>query len=244
MLVTSGLDDYLVLVTGSSRGIGAATARVLQREGARVVLHGRTRSTHLLDLANELDAPYVMCDVTNDDDVRTVVGDLLAEEGQLHALVNCAGSISFKPFLESTDEHWMREIDINLLGPVRVCRAVVPAMLKSGYGRIVNMTSGQGRSSRAMAHLSAKAALDNFTVSLAKEVAPTISVNAVSGGFIQSDSTRWNETVWRHARSALVGRPGTPGEIAEILAFLASDRASFITGQVITADGGYTVSGR
>lgn len=240
---------YVVLITGSKRGIGAATARALHRDGAEVILHARSESQELADLAAELSAQTVLFDVTNTGEVDAAVASLLERNEQIHALVNSAGSVTPTPFLEMTDEHWLSELNVNLLGAVRVCRALAPHMTANEYGRIVNITSIRGEeqmaSARIMGYSAAKAALANFTVSLAKELAPYVNVNAVSPGMTESYFTQfWTETVWEQGRSSLIGRVGQPQEVGELAAFLASERASVVNAQIITADGGYRVSGK
>ncbi len=239
----------VALITGSARGIGAATARALHAQGTRVVLHGRTESDALLSLAAELGARHVTCDVGDAGAVRRAVGELLEVEPRIAALVNVAGSVRPVPFLEASDDDWNAELQVNLLGTVHFCQAVAPAMQSAGYGRIVNVASIRGEtntaSARGMAYSASKAGVINFTAALAKELAPHITVNAVSPGFIETDMTSsWNDTVWQQARSALAGRTGRPEEIAAVLAFLAGEQASFITGQTIVVDGGYTIAGK
>ncbi len=248
-MAKSEVHERVVLVTGSSRGIGAATARGLHEDGATVVLHGRTESQHLTNLAKELDAKFIVCDITDAASVDDSIASLLQEVPQLHALVNCAGNYTPVPFLEATDDQWLAELNLSLLGAVRVCRAVVPHMVAREYGRIVNITSIRGdvafASARVMAYSAAKAGLANFTVALAKELAPHVSVNGVAPGMIETDFVkRWTDAVWEQARSALVGRVGQPEEIGAVAAFQASDRASYVNAQVITVDGGYGVANK
>jgi 3-oxoacyl-[acyl-carrier protein] reductase len=173
----------------------------------------------------------------------------MRDEPVIHSLINCAGHVNPKPFLDCTQEDWLLELNVNLLGTAYFCQAVAPIMVRAGYGRIVNVASLRGETitaaARGVAYSAAKAGVINLTAALAKEFAPTINVNAVAPGFIHTDmSENWNETVWDQARSALVGRVGRPEDIGEVLAFLASRRAAFVTGQTIVADGGYTMAGK
>lgn len=243
------LKDHVVLITGSSRGIGAATARLAHHRGARVILHARAVSPQLLALADELGARYLTCDVTDEQAVAAAVAGLLEREPTIHALINCAGNVSPKPFLGATAADWLAELNVNLLGTVYFCQALAPAMTATGYGRIVNVTSIRGEavtaSARIMAYSAAKAAVANFTVSLAKELAPAVNVNAVAPGFTRTaQSEKFTEAVWSQVRSALSGRIAEPEDIAEALLFLASERARFITGQTLVVDGGYTIAGK
>lgn len=245
----SNLKGKVVLITGSSRGIGAATARLAKQNGATVVVHGKTESGELLALAKELDCSYIFCDVSDKVAVISAVQKLTKEMGRIDVLVNAAGIVTPKPLLESEDSDWMNEFQTNVLGTVHFCQAVIPVMQGKKYGRIVNVASVRGHSemasNRGMSYSTSKAAIINMTSALAKEYAPAIAVNAVSPGFTETDMAKtWNDKVWEQARSALLGRPAKPLEIAEAILFLASDNASFITGQTILVDGGYSIAGK
>ncbi len=238
-----------VFIAGSARGIGAATARLASSLGARVILHGRTASKPLQDLAEELSADWVASDVGDKAAVRQNVKDIIDKAGRIDVLVNSAGIAPAEPFLEATDEHWLEVYRTNVLGVVNLCQAVIPHMQQQGYGRIVNVGSIRGHenapSSRVSAYSASKAAVINLTSSLAKEFAPDIAVNAVSPGFTQTDITEnWVDATWEKAKSSLMGRIGQPEEIAEAIVFLASDKARFITGQTLIVDGGYISAGK
>jgi 3-oxoacyl-[acyl-carrier protein] reductase len=145
--------------------------------------------------------------------------------------------------LESTDEDWLEAFKVNVLGVVHVCQAIIPYMVKAKFGRIVNISSVRGHSTGAgifnTPYSTSKAAIRNLSISLAKEFAPFIAVNSVSPGFTNTDFAKtWNEQVWKVVNSSLVGRIGEPKEIGELLCFLVSDKASFITGQDFVVDGG------
>lgn len=247
------MDDFLsgktLLITGSSRGIGAATAKLALSYGATVVFHGRTESEDLRTSKKEHGMPYVACDVTDAEAVNQAVSEVLGKVKRIDALINCAGVYNGKPFLEAEDENWLHNFKVNVLGTVHTCQAVIPHMQAAGGGRIVNVASIRGHattsSNRGMAYSVSKASVITLTATLAKEYAPTIAVNAVSPGFINTDMTKvWNERVWQQAKSSLLGRIAEPKEIAEVLLFLASEKASFMTGQTIVVDGGYTISGK
>jgi 3-oxoacyl-[acyl-carrier protein] reductase len=243
------LKDKVILITGSSRGIGAATARLARTYGATVVLHGKTDSEPLQALAKELGAPFVIADVADKQAVEAAVAKAVETTGRIDGLINSAGIAISKPFLEADDENWEAQFRTNVLGTVHFCQAVIPHMQKQGGGRIVNVSSirgdSHGASARSSAYAATKASIIALTTSLAKGFAPTIAVNAVSPGMTATDiSKSWNETVWKQAETALVGRVGKPEEIGEALLFLVSDRASFITGQTIVVDGGYEIAGK
>jgi NAD(P)-dependent dehydrogenase (short-subunit alcohol dehydrogenase family) len=243
------LEGKTILVTGSSRGIGAATARLARAYGAEVILHGKTASKQLEDLAKELNAPFIVADVADKQTVETAVAKAVDTAGHIDGLINSAGMAASQPFLESSDEHWEQIFRTNVLGTVHFCQAIIPQMQKQGGGRIVNVSSirgdSHGASARSSAYAASKASIIALTTSLAKGLAPQIAVNAVSPGMTVTDMAKtWNDQVWAQAKSALVGRAGKPEEIAEALLFLVSDRASFITGQTVIVDGGYEIAGK
>lgn len=235
------------MITGSSSGIGMATARLAKKYGAKVILHGRTESEKLKKLAKELKSDYIFCDVSEKEAVDRAIAEILKKVKKIDALVNCAGTASRERLLESTDESWLNLFKINVLGTVHFCQAVIPKMQKKKYGRIVNVASIRAyeNTSGRPAYSASKAAIVNLTSTLAKDFAPTIAVKAVAPGFTETPMSKiWDEQVWKQVKSALLGRVGQPKEIAEAILFLASDRASFITGQTILVDGGYSISGK
>lgn len=242
------LKDKVVLITGSSRGIGAATARLAKQYGATVVLHGQTESEQLIKLTQELESTFIVCDVVDTVAVDGAVKVAVAKLGRIDALINCAGYSVRTPFLETTDKEWLHMFQINVLGTAHFCQAVLPYMQKHQSGRIVNVASIRGISSLAgkATYSASKAAIINLTSVLAKEFAPIISVNAVAPGFTETELLKslMDEELRKQVSTALLGRIGQPNEIAEALLFLASDRASFITGQTLIVDGGYSISGK
>jgi len=241
------LKGKTILITGSSSGIGAATAKLAKEYGATVILHGKTESDSLKSLAKELDAEYIFCDVADKTAVDLQVQTLLKKIKRIDVLVNSAGIASRPSFLESTDDIWLDVFKVNVLGTVHFCQAVIPFMQKAKTGRVVNIASIRASVGTAgkPVYSATKAAIVNLTAVLAKEFAPDVYVNAVSPGYTDTPiSKNWDEKVWKQVNTALVGRIAQPKEIAEAILFLASDRASFITGQTIIVDGGYSISGK
>ncbi len=241
------LKNKTILITGSSSGIGAATARLAKEYGATPILHGKTDSEDLKNFAKELGCEYIFCDVADKEAVDKAVQDILVKVGKIDILVNSAGIAIRSKFLESTDEDWINVFKVNVLGTTHFCQAIIPQMQKNNYGRIVNIASIRSFASTSgrPVYSASKAAVMNLTASMAKEFAPVIAVNAVAPGFTETPIAKvWDEEVWRQLKTSLLGRVAQPKEIAEAILFLASDRASFMTGQTVIVDGGYSISGK
>jgi len=242
--------ERVIFITGSSRGLGAAAAKLAKHQGWLPVLHGREDSPALKALADELQAPMAIADVSDRKTLSKAIEATYQRLGRLDALACCAGIMKPKPFLDMEEDDWQNEYQVNVLGTIYACQAAIPLMLQQEEGgRIVTISSLRGlsptSSPRGMAYSMSKAAITNLTEALAKEFAPKISVNAVAPGFIETDMSKgWDETVRAQARSALLKRTGTPEEIAQAIMFLAGNEASFITGQTLLVDGGYTCAGK
>ncbi len=239
------LKNKIILITGSSSGIGAATARLAKEYGARVILHGKTESKELKELAEELNCDYIFCDVADKKAVDSEVQKILKKVRRIDLLVNSAGIAPRATFLESTDNLWLDVFKVNVLGTTHFCQAIIPQMQKNKYGRIVNIASIRAYVNTAgrPAYSASKAAIVNLTAVLAKEFAPNIAVNAVAPGYTNTPIAKnWDDAVWKKVKTSLLGRIAEPKEIAEVILFLASERSSFITGQTILVDGGYSIS--
>ena len=245
-----GLRGRAAVVTGGSEGIGRAVALELLREGARVAVCGRrpdvlaAAAAGLREQAPGAEVLAISGDMTVAEDVERLVGAVGERFGPVQVLVNGVGHGHRAPFERLSEADWRDVLDVNLLTTVRVTRRLLPGMLEAGWGRVINVAAVSGRQPTAgqMASNVAKAALINFTKSLADEVAVRgVTVNAVLPGRILSDRVAREfspEEQERRAQVIPMRRYGTTEELAAAVAFLASARASYITGAALAVDGG------
>jgi 3-oxoacyl-[acyl-carrier protein] reductase len=239
------------LVTGASRGIGRAVAAALAREGWPVCVNYLERRDAAEALVRDLRAQgraavALQADVADRAAVEAMVRAASEELGPVELLVNNAGISRQGLFQDLDDETWERLLAVNLTGPRNAVRAVLPHMLGEKRGCIVSISSiwGLRGGSCETAYAVTKAGVIGLTRSLALELAPSgIRVNCVAPGCVETDMVRalGEETRTMLAEETPLGRLGKPEEIAEAVAFLASEKAAFITGQVLTADGGFIV---
>ena len=241
----------IAVITGGSRGIGAAVCRRLAREGFRVYINYNNSPEPAEELARQLtkeglDAKAVFADVTKEEDVREMLALVLEESGRIDVLVNNAGVSHYGMIQDISDEEMDRIFDINVKGTIRMCREAVKAMYWKRSGRIVNISSMWGISGASCESLYAasKAAIIGLTKSLAKELAPMgITVNCVAPGATQTDMMEElpEDAVDLLKEEIPLGRLASPEEIAETVAFLVSDAAGYMTGQVISPNGGLVI---
>jgi 3-oxoacyl-[acyl-carrier protein] reductase len=249
--VTGALAGRVVLVTGSSRGIGAEIAVKAAEEGAAVAVHYNTSAdgaqrTVERARGSGVESESFQADLTHGAQAEALIGRAIARFGRLDALVNNAGRTQVGPFLEITNEEWDGVIAADLTAAFHTCRAALPSMVERGSGAIVNVCSrlGQMGVAETAAYSAAKAGLIGLTRSLAREFGPKgIRINAVAPGPIATDMTEdllASEEGRRRLRDLPLGRFGRPDEVANAVIFLLSDASSLFLGQTINPNsGGY-----
>ena len=241
--------EKVALITGSSRGIGRATALLFAKEGAKIVVNYMQGEKEAKSVVEEIkksgaDAIAIKCDVSDEKQVKKMVNDAINKFGRIDILVNNAGIVYDVPFLERTVEQWKRTLDVNLLGVFLCCKHVAPFMEKQKGGKIINVSSTNGIDSfnpEAMDYDASKAGVIILTRNLAKELAPHVQVNSVAPGWVDTDMNKDlpKDFVKEETEKIYLKRFAKPSEIANAIAFLASEEASFITGSTLKVDGGY-----
>lgn len=238
------LSGKIALVTGATGGIGGAVAKTLHSFGAEIIATGRKEDA-LAKLADELGSRVhvLVGDLGNKDAADKLVADAEAVAGKIDILVNNAGLTRDGLFIRMKDEDWQKVLDVNLTAAFLLSRAAVRGMMKRRMGRIINISSIVGAIGNAgqANYAASKAGLIAMSKCLAQEIAArNVTVNCVAPGFIETPMT---DAIPEEARNALIAkipmdRLGTPEDVANAVAFLASDEAAYITGQVIHVNGG------
>lgn len=240
--------DKVAMITGATRGIGKQIALTLANEGYNIILNYRTENDELKQLKNEIENQNVKClavqgDVTNFEDCKQMIESAIKEFGKIDVLVNNAGITKDMLLARMKEEDFKQVIDVNLVGTFNMTKNIISYMMKARNGRIINISSVVGIAGNAgqTNYSASKAGIIGFTKSLAKEVASrNILVNAVAPGFIETNMTDVlkQEVKDEIAKNIPLKRMGTPQDVANVVKFLASEDSSYITGQVISVDGG------
>ncbi len=253
-----GLREKVAFISGGSEGIGAAAAKILSEEGAKVTVAARS-ADRLKELAKEIRERCgasilpVQADFSRPEDIQRSIGEAAAHFGGIDILINSAGSSMFGRFHQVPDETWLGDFNLKFFGTVRACRAALPHLRKSATGRIINVAGNSGMQPY-MWHLpggAANAALVNFTHALAQEVSPDhILVTAVCPGPVETRRLQkqiktmadlWETPLEKAEKDFYAGLPfkraAAAEEVGYLIAFLASDKASYISGTAVTIDG-------
>lgn len=247
------MTQKVAIVTGAGRGIGRAIALGVAKAGYAVAVADMAESTETVDLITKDGgkAMFVKMDIGNTAAVLAAVESVKNGLGPIDALVNNAGFDILKPFIATDEAFWQNIVNVNYIGNLRVTHAVLPGMLERKWGRIINISSDAARvgSSLESVYSGAKGAIISFSKTLAREVARKgITVNVVCPGPTTTpglnEAAAGNEKLFQAMTSAVpMGRLGTPEDIAAAVAFLSSEQAGFITGQVLSVSGGLTMAG-
>lgn len=243
-------ENKVVLITGSSRGIGKATAIEFAKRGYNVVINYKNSDKEALMLKKEIEKNYnvkallVKADVSNENDVRNMVKVILSEFKHIDVLVNNAGIVMDKEFEDRSVEDWNKTLATNLIGPFIVSKYVGEIMLKQKQGKIINISSTNGINSffpTSVDYDASKAGLISLTHNLAIQFAPYINVNCVAPGWVNTEMNKElpSELVREETEKIYKKRFAEPSEIGKVICFLASDDADFINDEIIKVDGGY-----
>jgi 3-oxoacyl-[acyl-carrier protein] reductase len=242
------LKNKIALITGSSKGIGKATALLFAKEGAKVVINYFSSEKEAISVVEEInkigsEAIAIKCDVSQEDQVKEMVQKIISKFGKIDILVNNAGVVFDVPFFKKSVDQWKRTLDVNLLGTFLCSKYVSIHMLKNNYGKIVNVSSTNGLtffSPDSMDYDASKAGIIVLTKNLAKELAPNIQVNSVAPGWVDTDMNKDlpMDFIENEKNNIPLKRFAKPEEIAKSILFLVSDDASYITSTVLNVDGG------
>ena len=240
--------DKVVLVTGSSRGIGRSIAISFAKEGANVIINYK-KSTMDANIAYEIVSSYgnkcmaIKADVANENEVKKMIDEIISEYGRIDILVNNAGIAYDSDIDEKTTANWQDTLNTNVLGPFLTSKYAGKKMLEQKYGKIINISSTNGINTTypySMDYDASKAALINLTKNLAIQFAPYINVNSVAPGWVDTamNSNLPKSYLKKEKEKILLKRFAEPEEISNVVLFLASDKARYITSEIITVSGG------
>lgn len=235
-----------VLITGASRGIGAETARLFSQNGYCVIINYNKSEKKAQSLAEEIGARAICADVSEAGDVKRMFSEIESDFGGVDVLINNAGISQFKMFTDITEEEWDYMFAVDVKSMFNCTKAALPYMIHKKCGKIINISSiwGITGASCEVHYSAAKAAVIGFTKALAKELGPSgINVNCVAPGVIKTDmcASLTEEDIDVLKEETPLERIGTPKDVAETVLFLASSGAGFMTGQVISPNGGIVI---
>lgn len=238
-----------ILITGASGGIGSEIAKKFAKDDNNVVLVYNKHKSQVENLKQKFkncNITIYKCDLTQTDQINSMVKKIISNYGTIDYLINCAGVSKFLQIQDTTDDDYLEVFDTNLKSTIMLTSAVSKHMIHEQYGKIINISSMWGTVGASMESLysASKGAINTLTLSLAKELGPSnINVNAICPGLIATKMNRSlsKETVIDIIKETPLNRIGKPEDVANLVEFLCSEKASFITGQIITIDGGLTL---
>ena len=245
--MSARLEGKTALITGGGRGIGQAIALRFAREGARVAIVGPHQETLADTVSKGKGIEAIVGDVTRKEEVDRAIAQVMGKFKKLDILVNNAGGTDPKPFFDKTARDWMRIFELNTVSAFLCAQAAARPMLEAKSGRIINISSVRGLEhcgrEPIMDYSAAKAAMVSFTMTLAKQLAPHVTVNAVGPGHTKTDIWKAlpQEIKDKMLEGTYLKRFAEPEEIANAVLFFASDEAAFITGQHLVIDGGFSL---
>ncbi len=234
------------LITGASRGIGRETAQKFYKNGYNVIINYNKNEKAALDLQSKLpNSMIIKADVSNESEVKSMIDAVIEKYGFIDVLVNNAGIAQQKLFTDISTDEWNNMMNVNINSVYYTCKYVVPYMVSKKSGKIINVSSMWGitGASCEVHYSAAKSAVIGFTKALAKELGPSgIQVNAVAPGTIMTDMCNFDdETINSIREETPLGRIGSAADVANSIYFLASEQADFITGQIISPNGGMVI---
>jgi NAD(P)-dependent dehydrogenase (short-subunit alcohol dehydrogenase family) len=243
-------ENHVVLVTGGAQGIGAVTAASFSYQGAHVVLvdmnEAKLKETTAKLSADGAKVTYQVCNLTDEAAVHRTIENVIAELGKIDVLVHLAGIYPFKLILEATSSDYHRTMSVNMESTFHLVKAVLPHMNKAGYGRIITTTTGAALQPEAGLgiYAAAKSAVLLFTRSVAMEAGPGVTANSICPSLIYNETTMATpgsrEMFERAVARQAVKRYGLPTDVADMICFVASPEAEFLTGQNFDVGGGFT----
>jgi len=248
-----GLADKVALVTGAARDVGREIALALASEGATIAVNYRGSQEQAATLVAEIEsnggkAKAYQCDVANYNTVLAMVTEIIDDYGRIDILVNNAGYVTPQRFLDTSPQDWKQQIDVGLYGVIHCCHAVAPHMVNQGGGRIISLAGDSARVGEARLAITAasRGGAISLTKSLAKELGRNnVTVNMVALGLVEtshSDKAWLDQHMDKIVRNYPLGRIGKVEDVAPAVAFLASDGAGWITGQIMSISGGYSMA--